>query len=327
MLYNKGRKGLFKGLLRPKVDLMTTSVSGYGSEPSYNSNSSSDPADPELDPVAAAEALSKLYNDPTFKDIAGHMGKMQEDINNGPYGSAPRGNWDSATDKMTSWWCQYEPISGFCENCGPTLYWDENIVNAPTVTLWASFFGVQTGYSDPSTEGGCSPFHSPDGHHDPGYTVQQPNDSIGQMLQAMKGKIDTINTNLLGVSNNPALVAKYNALRVQMEKGLSAASQLNDWKNSVMAWARNSGVADQQPDGSYSYYNILKTPCATKDGYKMDYPGIQSLGWDNQPDDAWAYVAQYSGPNHDDPYPRPPFNPIQLAMDCLQTCQTLANPE
>ena len=66
---------------------------------------------------------------------------------------------------------------------------------------------------------------------------------------------------------------------------------------------------------------------ATKDGYKMDYPGIQSLGWDNQPDDAWAYVAQYSGPNHDDPYPRPPFNPIQLALDCLQTCQTLANPE
>ena len=307
---------------------MSSNVSSSGTGPSYQTNFSSSPTDPELDPQAAEKALQAL-NDGTFQSCADIMKQFEDSYNGGPVGSKGGGgdNWDWATSQkppVKPWWQTYEPIAAYRDNCEISLFhqWDSNIINAPTVKLWACFFGVQTGYSDPNKQG-PDPMSKHDGlyYHDPGYNVQPQDtqDTISQMIAGLKGKIEIIESNILGVAGNPAEVQKLNALRCQMTVGLNAANRLNDWRDAVMAWNSRAQVSN---------YDMLH-PNSYGDGYKgpLSFNGTFPLNKDNaqeREDDLWTKIG--AGPNNNDPYPRPPFDPFELALTCLQTCRELSNP-
>lgn len=304
---------------------MSTTVSNSGAGSSGQANFSSSPTDPELDPQAAEKALQAL-NDGTFSNIKQEMQQWKTLYDGKPTGSGG-GSLDqynyatSQTPPVKPWWQTYEPIAAINDNCSfsPFHQFDQNIVNGPTVTLWACFFGVQTGYADPNKQGADWGGHDGEYYHDSSYTVSNPTDSISQMISALKGKIDIIDTNILGVSNDPEKVQKLNVLRCQVQTGLDAAVKLDNWRNSVMAWNARAGVSN---------YDMLK-PCKYGDGYSGPkyYYGDFSTQEDNaqqREDFLWTKIG--AGPNNNDPYPRPPFDPFELAAACYQTCSDMSNP-
>ena len=85
-----------------------------------------------------------------------------------------------------------------------------------------------------------------------------------------------------------------------------------------MAWNVRAGVSN---------YDMLK-PDKYKDGYSTDHLGINwgSTTMDANDRENLLWSKMKAGPNNDDPYPRPPFDPIQLALVCYQTCKDLSSP-
>jgi hypothetical protein len=310
---------------------MSSSVIGSGDGPTYGSNFSSSPTDPELDPKAAEKALQAL-NDPQIGNIAAVMYEFYKSYNDGPPGGGVGGkysldNWNYCKDHpgVKPWWQTYEPIAGYDDNTPwcPFDNYDQNIVNAPTVKLWACLFGIKTGYSDPNTEGaGSSPGEY---HHDPAFTVHDDHtkDSVSMMIQALKGKIDIIDSNILGVAGNPDQVQKLNALRCQIQVGLDSAVRLDNWRNQVEAWMTRAF-------GKGGCYDMLKPDKYQGDYYTGHISPTQGH-FDTHADNAneredYLYSVLASGPNSSDPFPRPPFDPFELAISCYNSLNSLNDP-